>query len=98
MARSRQTPECVFALVLVERHHRGDAPTRGVLAGTGPERLDVITVEAAWLDAFGLRDDDRLLAETTPQPQQFRPPETVGSALLAQRLGEQHRAIAELAP
>ena len=82
----------------VERHHGGDAGLRRLRRGAGAEGVGVEAVEAAGLHALRQRDRHRLAAQRAPGRQQLRPGQAVGNPQVAQRLGEQHRAVAELAP
>ena len=48
--------------------------------------------------ALGRRHRQRLARQRPPHRQHFRPRQAVGDAEVAERLGEQHGAVAELAP
>ena len=82
----------------VEGDHRIDALARRILARARPEGLGIISVEAERLDALGERDLDSLAGKAPPKRQELGPRQAIGDAEIAERLGEEQRAIAELAP
>ena len=98
MARSRQTPECVFALGRLNSTIFATQAFAASGAAFGMNGVGIEAVEALRLHALGQRHLDRLAAERAPDRQQFRAGQAIGDALLAKRLREQHRAVAELAP